>query len=82
MPQADDAVEQPELKLTFTGDVQRLQLNPEDVLLVRVPLGTLTDAIYEQIHASMTNLFGEHQKVLVLEGEIDIDVIAPQEHDG
>lgn len=79
MQQADDEAPVVKLELKVVGEIQRLKLDPEDVLLVRVPLGTLTDDILEQIHGSIANLFGEHQKILVLEGEIDMDVIAPDD---
>lgn len=68
--------EEPQVR--FLGDVERLALEPRDILVIKVPEHISMETM-ERIKQAVADVAGQERKVLVLSGGMELGVLAPQE---
>lgn len=67
--------EEPQVR--FLGDVERLALKPDDVLVLRTSI-PLTRETTERIRDHIASIVGQDRKVLILEHGMEVGVLAPE----
>lgn len=73
-----DLTDAPEPQLEDRGEIRRMHLGPDDTLVVRYDHRIRPDAL-AFIAARLRDIFGEDQKILVLDHGADVDVLTPDE---
>lgn len=63
-------------EIRFLGDVQRLHLADDDIVVIKVP-DRLSAEIAARMMERVRSVLGRDRTVLVLDGGIDIGVVAP-----
>jgi hypothetical protein len=64
------------IDLEYAGTVQRLELKPDDILVLKVPC-TLQEDTAKRLRTAMEETFPGY-KVIVLGDGLDLSVISPQ----
>lgn len=65
-------------RIRYLGDVQRLRLRHNDVIVVNAPT-QLSSAQQEQIKRQLMSALGSKRKVLVLQNGMKLGVLAPED---
>lgn len=64
-------------EINYIGDVQRLQLAPDDILVLKVR-GAVPTEMAERLRNVIREVLGEpDRKVMVLDNSVEIGVLAP-----
>lgn len=67
--------EQPEGEIRFIGDLQRLELKPGDILVLKVDF-KLSDSARNALYREIRAAFPDH-RILILDTGIDMGVLSP-----
>ena len=67
--------DEPEIR--YLGDVQRLTLAPEDIIVLKTTLPVHAEAA-KRLREMVQSQFGENRKVLVLSDGLEIGLLSPQ----
>ncbi len=63
------------MSLEIKGEIEKLSLGPDDVLVVTSP-GPLSPAARENVAETLRDAFGERRKVVVMHGGLKLSVVA------
>ena len=64
------------LEVKYVGEVQKLQVAPDDVLVVRIKPGWRSQKEVEVVEKTMRELFGKGQRIVLVAGDIEFSVLA------
>lgn len=65
--------------LRIIGDLQKVNVAPNDVLVVKLSAGEGTPKVLDIINKTLRQLFGPDQRVLIMEGNIKLEVLTPEQ---
>lgn len=65
-----------EAEIRFLGDVQRLELGPDDILVLKMP-GRVTGEMADRIREHFAKLLGNERKIIILDNGCEIGVLTP-----
>lgn len=64
-------------EIRYLGDVQRLELRPDDIIVLRLPDGRrISEADHVRMQAVAESYFPGH-KIVILEGGMQIGIVSP-----
>lgn len=66
------------LEIELKGEIQKLALQPDDALVLKVD-GHVSADMAERIHDHLRRQFGPHRRILILERGMELEVLEPTE---
>jgi hypothetical protein len=67
--------------LQIVGDISKLTLTPDDVLVIKIPKGMGNKNFFANLEKSCRKIFGDNQRFLVIEGDVQLEIVAANKVD-
>jgi hypothetical protein len=63
------------VQLEVIGSIEKLSIQPGDVLVVKVPIGCATKNVLRRMEETLRGMLGNDLPILIIEGNVEMKVV-------